>query len=79
MIQAVGQEAEVLTDAAGEVVEEQTLNVIDLFLSGGWIMWILLAMSIYAVYLFFERRRHVLGFYFNHFDKLLNLLQPLLT
>ncbi len=55
MIQAVGQEAEVLTDAAGEIVEEQTLNVIDLFLAGGAIMWILLAMSIYAVYIFFER------------------------
>lgn len=55
MIQAVGQEAEVLTDAAGEVVEEQTLNVIDLFFAGGWIMWVLLAMSVYAVYIFFER------------------------
>lgn len=59
MIQAVGQEADVLTEAAGEVagemVEEQTLNVIDLYFAGGWIMWVLLAMSIYAVYIFFER------------------------
>lgn len=45
-----------LTDAAGEMmVEQQSLNVIDLFLSGGWIMWVLLAMSVYAVYVFFER------------------------
>ncbi len=51
----MGQEAEVLTDAAGEVVEQQTLNVIDLFLQGGWIMWVLLAMSVFAVYIFCER------------------------
>ena len=45
-----------LTDAAGEMmVEQQSLNVIDLFLSGGWIMWVLLAMSVYSVYVFFER------------------------
>ncbi|MCI5777475.1 MAG: MotA/TolQ/ExbB proton channel family protein [Bacteroidales bacterium] len=44
-----------LTDAAGEMVEQQSLNVIDLFLAGGWIMWVLLAMSVYAVYVFFER------------------------
>ena len=44
-----------LTDAAGEMVEQQSLNVIDLFWAGGWIMWVLLAMSVYAVYVFFER------------------------
>ncbi|MBQ2321016.1 MAG: MotA/TolQ/ExbB proton channel family protein [Bacteroidales bacterium] len=56
MVQEVGQEAEMLTDAAGEMmVEQQSLNVIDLFLSGGWIMWVLLAMSVYSVYVFFER------------------------
>lgn len=46
---------DVMADGVGEVVEEQTLNVIDLFLSGGWIMWLLLGMSFVAVYIFFER------------------------
>ncbi len=55
MIQAVEQSAETIAEQAGEVVEQQSLNVIDLFLAGGWIMWVLLAMSIYAVYVFFER------------------------
>ena len=55
MIQAVEQGAETIAEQAGEVVEQQSLNVIDLFLAGGWIMWVLLAMSIYAVYVFFER------------------------
>ncbi len=55
MTQAVEQSAETIAEQAGEVVEQQSLNVIDLFLAGGWIMWVLLAMSIYAVYVFFER------------------------
>ncbi len=54
MIQEMGQSADVLAEDA-ELVEQQTLNVFDLFLEGGWIMWVLLAMSIYAVYIFFER------------------------
>ena len=53
MGQEMGQD--VMADGVGEVVEEQTLNVIDLFLSGGWIMWLLLGMSFVAVYIFFER------------------------
>lgn len=55
MTEGVGQEAELLAGEAGELVEEQSLNVIDLYLAGGWIMWVLLAMSIYAVYIFVER------------------------
>ena len=53
MGQEMGQD--VMADGVGKVVEEQTLIVIDLFLSGGWIMWLLLGMSFVAVYIFFER------------------------
>ncbi len=55
MIQTTGQETEIINDATIDTAQQQTLNLIDLFLAGGWIMWVLLAMSIYAVYLFFER------------------------
>ncbi|MBQ3635957.1 MAG: MotA/TolQ/ExbB proton channel family protein [Bacteroidales bacterium] len=42
-------------EGAEELVEQPTLSIIDLFLEGGIIMWVLLAMSIYAVYIFVER------------------------
>ena len=42
-------------DQTAEMVTEQSLSVVDLFLEGGIIMWILLAMSVYAVYIFIER------------------------
>lgn len=48
-----------LVNQAGEIAEAAeepvTLNVIDLALQGGWIMLILLLMSIYAVYVYVER------------------------
>lgn len=42
-------------DMAEEVLEPATLNVIDLCIQGGWIMVILLLLSIYAVYVYIER------------------------
>ena len=40
---------------AEEVAEVVELNIIDLAVQGGWIMAVLLLMSIYAVYVFVER------------------------
>ena len=55
MIQDVataGTMAEGVEEMADEAVE---LNVIDLAMQGGWIMLVLLLMSIYAIYVFVER------------------------
>ncbi|MCR5695373.1 MAG: MotA/TolQ/ExbB proton channel family protein [Marinilabiliaceae bacterium] len=55
MIQDVataGTTAEGVEEMAEEAVE---LNVIDLAMQGGWIMLVLLLMSIYAIYVFVER------------------------
>lgn len=52
MIQDLVNQAGEIAEAAEEPV---TLNVIDLALQGGWIMLILLLMSIYAVYVYVER------------------------
>ncbi len=38
-----------------EITEPVTINVIELAMEGGWIMAVLLVLSIYAVYVFFER------------------------
>ncbi len=54
MIQSISSNAEMLENAA-EVQEQATLNVIDLAMQGGWIMIVLLLLSIYAVYVFVER------------------------
>ena len=54
MIQEIGAEAEALAEGA-ELAEPASLNVIDLAIQGGWIMLVLLLMSIYAVYVFVER------------------------
>lgn len=52
MIQDLVNQTGEIAEAAEEPV---TLNVIDLALQGGWIMLILLLMSIYAVYVYVER------------------------
>ncbi|MCQ2215534.1 MAG: MotA/TolQ/ExbB proton channel family protein [Bacteroidales bacterium] len=44
-----------MLENAAEVQEQATLNVIDLAMQGGWIMIVLLLLSIYAVYVFVER------------------------
>ena len=41
-----------LTQAAQPVVQEQTLSLIDLATAGGWLMIILLILSIMAIYIF---------------------------
>lgn len=51
MEESTGEE---LLEGAAEPAQEG-LNAIDLFLDGGIIMWILLAMSVYAIYIFVER------------------------
>ena len=38
-----------------EAVETQSINVLELAMQGGWIMIVLLALSMYAVYVFIER------------------------
>ncbi len=43
------------TDALEEAVEPVTINIIDLAMEGGWIMVVLLILSVYAIYVFFER------------------------
>lgn len=52
MIQDIASPAGEMTE---EVLEPATLNVIDLAIQGGWIMVILLLLSIYAVYVYIER------------------------
>ncbi len=42
-------------DALEEVVEPATINVIELAVQGGWIMVVLLVLSIYAIYVTVER------------------------
>ncbi|MDO4461215.1 MAG: MotA/TolQ/ExbB proton channel family protein [Bacteroidia bacterium] len=44
-----------LENSAEMVQEPATLNVIDLAMQGGWIMIVLLLLSVYAVYVFVER------------------------
>ncbi|MBR6249597.1 MAG: MotA/TolQ/ExbB proton channel family protein [Bacteroidales bacterium] len=51
-VAAAGTTAEGVEEMAEEAVE---LNVIDLAMQGGWIMLVLLLMSIYAIYVFVER------------------------
>lgn len=38
-----------------EVVAPQSMTFFDLFLAGGWIMWVLLALGALAVYIYVER------------------------
>lgn len=47
--------SELAAAGAEEAVEEVSLNVIDLAVQGGWIMIVLLLLSIYAVYVYVER------------------------
>jgi len=53
MIQAAGQVLE--ADIEGEEVVEQSINLIELMLKGGWIMIPLGVLSIISVYIFVER------------------------
>lgn len=46
---------EALADTTAINAEPVSLNVIDLAVQGGWIMVVLLIMSIYAIYVFIER------------------------
>lgn len=55
MIQSISSNAEMLENSAEMVQEPATLNVIDLAMQGGWIMVVLLLLSVYAVYVFIER------------------------
>lgn len=55
MIQDLATQTEVLAEGAEEAAEEVSINVIDLAMQGGWIMIVLLVLSIYAVYVYFER------------------------
>ncbi len=55
MIQSISSNAEMLENSAEMVQEPATLNVIDLAMQGGWIMVVLLLLSVYAVYVFVER------------------------
>lgn len=55
MIQSISSNAEMLENSAEMVQEPATLNVIDLAMQGGWIMIVLLLLSVYAVYVFVER------------------------
>jgi len=54
MIQAAGQVAAGL-EGEGEEVVTQSIDLIELGMMGGWIMYPLLLMSIFAVYIFIER------------------------
>lgn len=54
MLQDLATQTDVL-DTTAEATEEVTLNVIDLAIQGGWIMVVLLLLSIYAIYVFVER------------------------
>lgn len=53
LIQAAAQGA--ATEVEGEEVVEQSINLIELMLKGGWIMLPLGVLSIIAVYIFIER------------------------
>lgn len=53
LIQAAAQGA--ATEVEGEEVVEQSINLIELMLKGGWIMLPLGILSIIAVYIFIER------------------------
>jgi|GEM_PF-5626798 len=52
MIQAAGQVAAGL-EGEGEEVVTQSIDLIELGMMGGWIMYPLLLMSIFAVYIFY--------------------------
>ncbi|HHU00361.1 MAG TPA: MotA/TolQ/ExbB proton channel family protein, partial [Bacteroidales bacterium] len=54
MIQAAGQVAAGL-EGEGEEVVTQSIDLIELGMMGGWIMYPLLLMSIIAIYIFIER------------------------
>ena len=54
MIQDLQNGADAIAEGV-EAAEPQTLNVIELAMQGGWIMLVLLALSVYAVYVFVER------------------------
>ena len=54
MIQAAGQVLET-GEAEGDVLVEQSINLFDLMLKGGWIMIPLGVLSVISVYIFFER------------------------
>ena len=41
-----------LTQAAEPAVQEKTMNLIDLATAGGWLMVVLLILSILAIYIF---------------------------
>lgn len=56
MIQSVAAQTEgAIEEAAMEAVETQSINVLELAMQGGWIMIVLLALSIYAVYVYVDR------------------------
>jgi biopolymer transport protein ExbB len=53
---AGGLAAEQLPDITSEVLTTQAeINIIDLSIKGGWIMIVLLVLSIIAVYIFIQR------------------------
>ena len=45
-------EAEILETGAQAVAQEKTLNLIDMAFSGGWLMLVLLVLSVMAIYIF---------------------------
>lgn len=53
MIQDIATQTEMLADEMAQPVAE--INVIELAMEGGWIMLVLLALSVFAVYVFIER------------------------
>lgn len=55
MIQDVATAGTMAEGVEGVAEEAVELNVIDLAMQGGWIMLVLLLMSIYAIYVFVER------------------------
>lgn len=55
MIQDLANQTDVLAEGVEETAEEVSINIIDLAMQGGWIMIVLLVLSIYAVYVYIER------------------------
>lgn len=53
MIQDIATQTELMAEEAGQAAAE--MNVLELAMEGGWIMIVLLAMSVYAIYVFVER------------------------
>lgn len=55
MIQDLATQADVLAEGVEEATEEVSINIVDLAMQGGWIMIVLLVLSVYAVYVYVER------------------------